>query len=45
MPLVERYSDWAISDGSFDDPHMLEFDHRVEANAASSKHGLSTVEE
>lgn len=45
MPLVERYGDWAIKDGSFDDPHMRGFDHRIEANAASSEHGLSKVEE
>lgn len=45
MPLVERYDDWNVSDRSFDDPHTLEFDHRVEADAASSGTGLVNVEE
>ena len=31
MPLVERYNDWATDDESHDDPHILAFDHRVEA--------------
>ena len=29
MPLVERYRDWDIDDQSYDDPHMLAFDHRI----------------
>ena len=47
MPLVERYNDWSVSDSdrSFHDPHTLEFDHRVEADAASSGNGLANVEE
>lgn len=45
MPLVERYNDWNISDGSLDDPNMLEFDHRIEADAARSDTGLVNVEE
>lgn len=45
MPLVERYNDWNINDMSFDDPHTLEFDHRVEADAAISGPGLANVEE
>lgn len=44
MPLVERYDDWKITDGSFDDPHVLEFDHRIEADAAISRTGLAHVE-
>ena len=32
MPLVERYHNWDITDGSFDGPHMLEYDHRIEAD-------------
>ena len=44
MPLVERYNDWNISDTSFDDPHTLEFDHRIEADAASFQIGLANVE-
>ncbi|KAM0799843.1 hypothetical protein BDR22DRAFT_282933 [Usnea florida] len=36
MPLVERYNDWNISDRSFDDPHTLDFDHRIDADAVSS---------
>lgn len=31
MPLVERYNDWSCNDGSYDDPHTLAFDHRIEA--------------
>ena len=45
MPLVERYNDWSIADGSFDDPHILEFDHRIEADVARSDTGLANVEE
>ena len=45
MPLVDRYNDWNITNRSFDDPHMLEFDHRIEANEASSGNGLANVEE
>lgn len=45
MPLVERYNDWTSTDGSFDDPHTLEFDHRIEADAATSRTGLANVEE
>ena len=44
MPLVERYSDWNITDGSVDDPHKLDFDHRIEANTARSGTGLANVE-
>ena len=45
MPLVERYDDWSINDGSYDDPHSLAFDHRVEADTAGSERGLANVEE
>lgn len=45
MPLVERYGDWNIFDGSFDDPHTLDFDHRIEACAARNGTGLADVEE
>ena len=45
MPLVERYNDWDITDGSFDDPHTLDFDHRIEAHEAKSGPGLINVEE
>ena len=45
MPLVERYNDWNITDESLDDPHTLEFDHRIEADAARSETGLVNVEE
>ena len=45
MPLVERYNDWDITDGSFNDPHTLQFDHRIEANAAGPETGLARVEE
>lgn len=45
MPLVERYHDWNIADGPFDDPHTLEFDHRIEADVASLGPGLANVEE
>ena len=45
MPLVERYDDWKVTDGSFDDSHTLEFDHRVEAGAATSRAGVANVEE
>ena len=45
MPLVERYDDWSINDGSFDDPHCPAFDHRVEADAVGSESGLANVEE
>lgn len=34
MPLVERYNDWNIKDGSQDDPHTLAFDHRVNASGS-----------
>ena len=44
MPLVERYNDWNISDGSLNDPHTLAFDHRVDADAASSMTGLPNIE-
>ena len=44
MPLVERYNDWNISDSSFHDPSTLEFDHRIEADAASSMDGLPNIE-
>lgn len=44
MPLVERYNDWNVTDRSFDDPHTLEFDHRIEADAAISGTGLANVE-
>ena len=44
MPLVERFGDWKITDGSFDDPHMLQFDHRIEASAARDGTGLANVE-
>ena len=44
MPLVERYEDWKIDDGSFDDAHCLAFDHRVEADEAVSERGLVGVE-
>lgn len=45
MPLVERYNDWNITDGSSDDPHTLEFDHRIEADAARSGSALANIEE
>ena len=45
MPLVERYNDWNINDGSFDDPYSLAVDHRVEADALGSEKGLANVEE
>ena len=45
MPLVERYNDWNINDKSFDDPHTLGFDHRIEADVASLEIGLANVEE
>ena len=45
MPLVERYNDWNITDGSFDDPHTLRFDHRIDAGAARNGAGLARVEE
>ena len=45
MPLVERYDDWNINDGSFNDPHSLAFDHRIEAGGAASSSGLANVEE
>lgn len=44
MPLVERYNDWNITDGSFDDPHTLEFDHRIEADVVNTGTGLANVE-
>lgn len=44
MPLVERYNDWNIADNTFDDPHMLEFDHRIEADAATFGTGLAHIE-
>ena len=40
MPLIERYGDWAITDGSYDDPHTLAFDHRCAASTAD----LETLE-
>ena len=45
MPLVERNNDWKISDRSYDDPHTLDFDHRIEADATTSRMGLAQVEE
>ncbi len=45
MPLVERYNDWKTTNRSFEDPHMLEFDHRIEANETSSVTGLANAEE
>ena len=45
MPLVERYNDCNITDGSFDDPHTLDFDHRIEAETASFGTGFADVEE
>ena len=44
MPLVERWNDWNITDGSFDDPHKLQFDHRTEACEARDGTGLANVE-
>ena len=44
MPLVERYGDWNRNDGSCHDPHVLEFDHRIEADGAISEDGLANVE-
>lgn len=49
MPLVERYNDWKIKDGSHDDPHTLDFDHRINANGpafdeAKAYSGLSGAE-
>ena len=44
MPLVERYGDWNRHDGSVDDPHVLGFDHRIEADAVISEDGLANVE-
>lgn len=45
MPLVERYNDWDITNRSSDDPHTLDFDHRIEADAASSATQLAYGEE
>ena len=45
MPLVERYNDWKITNTSFDDPHTLRFDHRLEADEARHEAGLANVEE
>ena len=45
MPLVERYSDWETVDTSFDDPHLLKFDHRFDADFTGSCAGLVNAEE
>ncbi len=45
MPLVERYKDWKTTNGSFEDPHMVEFDHRIETNETSRVTGLANIEE
>ena len=46
MPLVERHDDRSINDGTFDDPHSLAFDHRIEADDASStESGLANIRE
>ena len=34
MPLTERYGDWDIADNSYDDPHTLGFDHRINAEGS-----------
>ena len=44
MPLVERYDDRNINDGSFHDPHSQAFDHRFEADVAGSETGLKNIE-
>ena len=44
MPLVERYDDWNIHNGSHDDPHTLDFDHRIEAIDARNGLEMHDVE-
>lgn len=50
MPLVERYNDWTTNDQSYNDPHTLAFDHRLDVGGEAlqcveAEDGLAGVRE